>query len=191
MYKRQVTYSVDPNPTSVPRSGTVAVGGFPGTVLFAVNQDPAGTTGGGAGGRGGRPGMTPGGACVFSVSARDLQFGAAGGTAAIQVTASAGCNTEVLASAEWVATDVSQGSGSWSFSVTAQPNGSSGFRGAVLTVGDTFVLIDQQGTAGPVPQTVTVVPALCNDCDPQPYPCLLYTSPSPRDRQKSRMPSSA
>ena len=24
-----------------------------------------------------------------------------------------------------------------------------------------------------------------------PYPCLLYTSPSPRDRQKSRMPSSA
>ena len=26
-------------------------------------------------------------------------------------------------------------------------------------------------------------------CDP--YTCLLYTSPSPRDRQKSRMPSSA
>ena len=25
----------------------------------------------------------------------------------------------------------------------------------------------------------------------QPSPCLLYTSPSPRDRQKSRMPSSA
>ena len=24
-----------------------------------------------------------------------------------------------------------------------------------------------------------------------PTPCLLYTSPSPRDRQKSRMPSSA
>ena len=25
----------------------------------------------------------------------------------------------------------------------------------------------------------------------RPYSCLLYTSPSPRDRQKSRMPSSA
>ena len=24
-----------------------------------------------------------------------------------------------------------------------------------------------------------------------PYPCLLYTSPSPRDRTRSRMPSSA
>ena len=27
--------------------------------------------------------------------------------------------------------------------------------------------------------------------DDQPLSCLLYTSPSPRDRQKSRMPSSA
>ena len=27
--------------------------------------------------------------------------------------------------------------------------------------------------------------------DDKHYPCLLYTSPSPRDRQKSRMPSSA
>ena len=27
--------------------------------------------------------------------------------------------------------------------------------------------------------------------DPIPFGCLLYTSPSPRDRQKSRMPSSA
>ena len=27
--------------------------------------------------------------------------------------------------------------------------------------------------------------------DGYPYACLLYTSPSPRDRQKSRMPSSA
>ena len=34
-----------------------------------------------------------------------------------------------------------------------------------------------------------------NKCDiifiSVPTPCLLYTSPSPRDRQKSRMPSSA
>ena len=28
-------------------------------------------------------------------------------------------------------------------------------------------------------------------CAPRPETCLLYTSPSPRDRQKSRMPSSA
>ena len=29
------------------------------------------------------------------------------------------------------------------------------------------------------------------DINPAGYTCLLYTSPSPRDRQKSRMPSSA
>ena len=33
--------------------------------------------------------------------------------------------------------------------------------------------------------------ALFNRAQEQPYFCLLYTSPSPRDRQKSRMPSSA
>ena len=36
----------------------------------------------------------------------------------------------------------------------------------------------------PVPAPVQVDPDLVNNC-------LLYTSPSPRDRQKSRMPSSA
>ena len=30
-----------------------------------------------------------------------------------------------------------------------------------------------------------------SDIAPENIPCLLYTSPSPRDRQKSRMPSSA
>ena len=32
---------------------------------------------------------------------------------------------------------------------------------------------------------------MCNLVKLFPHPCLLYTSPSPRDRQKSRMPSSA
>ena len=33
--------------------------------------------------------------------------------------------------------------------------------------------------------------AIDNELLPQPTPCLLYTSPSPRDRTRSRMPSSA
>ena len=36
-------------------------------------------------------------------------------------------------------------------------------------------------------ETRTIVSGIANQYDP----CLLYTSPSPRDRQKSRMPSSA
>src|SRR5665213_3738643 len=35
-------------------------------------------------------------------------------------------------------------------------------------------------------------PPVASSChEPHAKPCLLYTSPSPRDRQKSRMPSSA
>ena len=32
---------------------------------------------------------------------------------------------------------------------------------------------------------------ICDTPQPVPWPCLLYTSPSPRDRTRSRMPSSA
>ena len=32
---------------------------------------------------------------------------------------------------------------------------------------------------------------MTGDSDEPPYPCLLYTSPSPRDQEASRMPSSA
>eukprot|EP00656_Telonema_subtile_P024998 TRINITY_DN27134_c0_g1_i2.p1 TRINITY_DN27134_c0_g1~~TRINITY_DN27134_c0_g1_i2.p1 ORF type:complete len:410 (-),score=89.70 TRINITY_DN27134_c0_g1_i2:51-1280(-) len=42
-----------------------------------------------------------------------------------------------------------------------------------------------QNNAGP-PATIAEV-----QCSEQPMPCLLYTSPSPRDRTRSRMPSSA
>ena len=44
---------------------------------------------------------------------------------------------------------------------------------------------------------LTVVLKRVDFSEPEPFPdgtryiCLLYTSPSPRDRQKSRMPSSA
>ena len=40
-------------------------------------------------------------------------------------------------------------------------------------------------------QIVRQVIATINDVDPNSQTCLLYTSPSPRDRTRSRMPSSA
>ena len=40
-------------------------------------------------------------------------------------------------------------------------------------------------------QVQGTIPAPLNYQPPGYSPCLLYTSPSPRDRQKSRMPSSA
>ena len=44
--------------------------------------------------------------------------------------------------------------------------------------------------AGACPEVLDAI-LKANDGDSTPYGCLLYTSPSPRDRQKSRMPSSA
>ena len=45
------------------------------------------------------------------------------------------------------------------------------------------------------PEIVQIGPGTCPKCgmalEPMDIVCLLYTSPSPRDRQKSRMPSSA
>ena len=44
---------------------------------------------------------------------------------------------------------------------------------------------------GKVAKTLTVAGDMAADATVSVTSCLLYTSPSPRDRQKSRMPSSA
>ena len=70
-----------------------------------------------------------------------------------------------------------------------------GSRGAPRSVGDSPVPVDvisadELGRAGSndlMMQLQSAVPSL----NVHLQPCLLYTSPSPRDRQKSRMPSSA
>ena len=46
-----------------------------------------------------------------------------------------------------------------------------------LNQGDQFEVIEDNGKIVLVPVAI--------------YPCLLYTSPSPRDKRQSRMPSSA
>ena len=53
----------------------------------------------------------------------------------------------------------------------------------------TLVLTACAGSAGPEGPAGPAGPAGAEG--PAGAPCLLYTSPSPRDRQKSRMPSSA
>ena len=60
--------------------------------------------------------------------------------------------------------------------------------GAAMTISDTHLTEDQSERYNapanlPIPSTQTQVNEYIS--------CLLYTSPSPRDRQKSRMPSSA
>ena len=52
-------------------------------------------------------------------------------------------------------------------------------------------MVERLGSAEPIKADVRIIAATNRNLEEQVKVCLLYTSPSPRDRQKSRMPSSA
>ena len=59
---------------------------------------------------------------------------------------------------------------------------------ALMSCGERFAYVDVLSS----PEIRANMPTYANwPTFPQLWVCLLYTSPSPRDRQKSRMPSSA
>ena len=60
-----------------------------------------------------------------------------------------------------------------------------------LSVSDGLVLLDSRRIVLPLPAIKPVLKLLHSSHSGITKTCLLYTSPSPRDRQKSRMPSSA
>src|SRR5262249_19342803 len=78
-----IAYTVSANPTSTSRTGTIAVGGWPGTALYTVTQDAVGGDGGG--------GTVP--QCFATVSPGVLIAGVSGSTATLAVTAAPGCTT--------------------------------------------------------------------------------------------------
>ena len=62
---------------------------------------------------------------------------------------------------------------------------------ADLAGGHNFFLLDRDGRGYDVEAMPTATQVFELGTEPLVHTCLLYTSPSPRDRQKSRMPSSA
>ena len=73
------------------------------------------------------------------------------------------------------------------------------FANGILTIKNALAVIPQQGQIGFAPWATVISldhPDIALDIKHVIYsvevqPCLLYTSPSPRDRTRSRMPSSA
>ena len=66
----------------------------------------------------------------------------------------------------------------------------SGDVGDMIAVGSSLMEIDSEGEGGGPAAEDAEVQEPVPDPDP-PKACLLYTSPSPRDKRQSRMPSSA
>ena len=62
---------------------------------------------------------------------------------------------------------------------------------AGLLVGLALVLAGLAWLLGSQPARPVAQPSPAASAQPAPEPCLLYTSPSPRDKRQSRMPSSA
>ena len=61
-----------------------------------------------------------------------------------------------------------------------------------IAAGDVFQLVISQRLETEVPQSPLELYRSLRMVNPSPYmACLLYTSPSPRDKRQSRMPSSA
>ena len=63
--------------------------------------------------------------------------------------------------------------------------------GLVNAVAAPFVSLAENAMATQVDEGVQTIDHTVGQVEMQGYTCLLYTSPSPRDRQKARMPSSA
>ena len=73
--------------------------------------------------------------------------------------------------------------------IKAKTNGSVSLFGNDLSKG--FENMTQEDMALPFVRILGQLSPQVTDGDAKYIDCLLYTSPSPRDRQKSRMPSSA
>ncbi len=131
----QLGYTVAPNPSPTVRIATVTIHG----ATFLVTQDAAGTTQP-------PPPPPPGGSCIYSVMPPLISFGAGGGSQPVTVTALAGCVSTLSAYASWIFPDVTQGSGTWTVTLTVGPNTDASTRATALQVANTLVLIEQAGS---------------------------------------------
>lgn len=131
-----ITYSVQANPTSNPRSATLAIGG----VSFTVNQA---------------------GACLFTLTPNSRNVTAAAGTGSFTVTAPAGCNWTAVSNHAWLTvTGGASGSGNGTVNYSYQGNLGAQRTGTITAGGQTFTLNQAAPAVGPqVSQAVAVSPA--------------------------------
>jgi hypothetical protein len=119
-----VWFTFDANPTTGSRSGSIAIGGFPSTVLYTVTQNVAGTTGGNTG-SGSVTGGSSGGTaapCVSTVSPSNGWFASDGGGGRFYIEANSSCAWSLNVPVNWIHLGATSGTGSGYVSYTVDPN---------------------------------------------------------------------
>jgi hypothetical protein len=118
-----VGYSVDVNPSSSPRTGTMTIAGQ----TFSVNQSGGGTTG-----------------CTYAISPTNATFPQAGGNGSVAVTAGTGCKWTAVSSGKssWIhVTSGASGTGNGTVGYSVDVNASSSPRTGTMTIaGQTFTV---------------------------------------------------
>lgn len=117
-----VLMDIQPNTTTSGRSGTLQIAGL----FVTVRQD----------------GVPP---CSFSVSPTYVSVPAEGGSREVSVTVRTGCAWTVTANETWLVPSVKSGTGSATFSFTAEANGEVMRRTGQLTVGSGTIWVSQSG----------------------------------------------
>ncbi|MFM1769790.1 MAG: hypothetical protein RJA22_2319 [Verrucomicrobiota bacterium] len=117
-----VLYTVDANPSSLPRSGNLVVGG----VVFAVSQ--------------------AGAACTTTLSPATRSHGAGAETGTVSVVTAAGCNWTVLNPHPWIfLLSAASGTGPGSLTYSVAPNDSTTARTGVVSIAGQSLTIQQGG----------------------------------------------
>ena len=94
--------------------------------------------------------------CTYGVSPRTVAVPAAGGTAAIAVTAAAGCEWNAQSAVPWVAVSPTVGNGSGTVTISASPSNGPSRTGTISVAGETITVSQGGGCEVVVtPATVT------------------------------------
>ena len=86
--------------------------------------------------------------CPFSVNQTTLNFGSAGGSSNIGITAGNLCNWQGTSSANWIQIMTPPQSGDGTLTINVQPNTAANGRTATVTVGARSVTVNQAGAIG-------------------------------------------
>ena len=127
-----VTLAIDVNSEGA-RQGTVSVAGQ----NLTISQGPA---------------------CAFTVAPGNVSIASSGGSAAVTVTAPAGCDWKAESLPDWVAASPLAGTGTGTVTLTAQPNFGAQRQATIRIAAETVTIVQQAAAPTPPSCTLSIVP---------------------------------